>query len=89
MPFSASMGLSISQNLYVWFCSTKIQNHQSWSYCIVMVSVLTSGDMCWLLSPPPGVVYAVTASANQRTWLGSLHQSEDSMQLSPGPKGPE
>ena len=33
-------------------------------YCVV--SVLTSADMCWLLSPPQGVVCVVTVSANQR-----------------------
>ena len=53
-----------------------------------MVSVLTSADMCWLLSPPLGVVCVVSVSANQRTELLTLHQSEDSMQLSPSPKGP-
>ena len=33
-------------------------------YCVV--SVLTSADMCWLLSPPQGVVCVVTVSASQR-----------------------
>ena len=57
-------------------------------YCIVMVSVVTFADMCWLLSPPQGVVCVVTAISQSEASLATLHQSEAGTQPSPGPQGP-
>ena len=53
-----------------------------------MVSVLTFADMCWLLSPPQGVVCVVTAFRQSEASLVTLHQSEAGTQPSPGPLGP-